>query len=164
MQMEKTLREARTSAEMLVFVYGTLRRGQGFMADCLERAGRHLGRAIALGASLYDLGPYPGMVEDDRPNRRTVGEVCDISGPGAEEIMQALDRYEGTGPGGCAGLYERKRIEVVALYGPCNKSVMAHAYFYRGYRKPVGRWIESGDWLNLHEVAERAARERAGKP
>ncbi len=48
-------------SEPLVFVYGTLRRGQANDINRRQPAPRYLGEARVRG-TLYDLGPYPGLI------------------------------------------------------------------------------------------------------
>lgn len=96
---------------MRVFVYGTLMHGQ--------RANHLLGGALFVGKfrlanyAMYNLGSFPGI----RPLRgeSVVGEVYEIS----EEILPALDRYEGEG-----SLYNRILVEVV------NEKEITNAYAY----------------------------------
>lgn len=81
--------------ERLVFVYGTLKRGQPnhhLLASC-----RFLGKAALAGLQLHDLGPFPMAI----PGEGTIhGEVYGV--PAA--ALPALDRLEGV-----PRLYARRR-------------------------------------------------------
>ena len=82
----------------LVFVYGSLKRGQanhGQMDGC-----SWLGEAELSGLALYDLGPFPMAVATGDPAARLQGEVYRVD---AEQLAR-LDRFEGA-----PRLYERQR-------------------------------------------------------
>ena len=82
----------------LVFVYGSLKRGQS--------AHRQLGgipcsgEAQLSGLALYDLGPYPMAVASDDPQAVLHGELYQLD---AQQLSR-LDRFEGA-----PRLYERQR-------------------------------------------------------
>ncbi len=76
---------------ILVFVYGTLRRGAANDINRLRPAPRFLGLAQANG-TLSDLGAYPGMVRFGAG--REVGEVYAI----APELESQLDAIEAAPP------------------------------------------------------------------
>lgn len=109
---------------MLVFVYGTLCRG--------DYNHHHLAGAQYQGPGvtesefeLYDLGTYPGAV---RGTGQVIGEIYAVD----REILERLDRLEGH-----PGFYRRELIST--RYGP------AWFYLYRGAVENCAR-IESGDW------------------
>ncbi|MEB3322820.1 MAG: gamma-glutamylcyclotransferase family protein [Synechococcaceae cyanobacterium] len=80
---------------MLVFVYGTLKRGHGnhhWLAGA-----RFAGEAVLPGAVLHDLGPFPMAVPGEG---RIHGEVYAVDGG----ILAALDCLEG-----CPRLYQREQ-------------------------------------------------------
>ena len=82
-----------------LFVYGTLKRGGS--RHSLLKGCPFLGRALAKGFALYDLGAYPGMVPGDGVVR---GEVYEIP----EGLLRELDWVEGA-----PFLFRRELIEVV---------------------------------------------------
>jgi len=82
----------------LVFVYGSLKRGQ---ANHHHLAGsRFLGAAQLPGLALYDLGPFPMAIICDESSACLHGELYAVS---AEQLAE-LDRFEGA-----PRLYERQR-------------------------------------------------------
>jgi gamma-glutamylcyclotransferase (GGCT)/AIG2-like uncharacterized protein YtfP len=86
---------------MLLFVYGTLKRGQRnhrLLAD--QRFVR--ATATAPGFRLYDLGPYPGLVAD-ADGGPVQGELFSVS----ECCMAELDDFEGV-----PDLFDRVRVEL----------------------------------------------------
>lgn len=75
----------------LVFVYGTLRRGQSNDILCMHPAPQYLGRARVNGV-MYHLGAYPGVVLGG--TRWVQGEVYEVT----EALEHALDVLEGVLP------------------------------------------------------------------
>jgi len=99
-----------SAPDVLVFVYGTLMRGQP-NHHVLARAGaRARGAATTvLPRTLVDLGPYPALLPRDGVRdasaRAVTGELFAVSA----RALAALDEFEG-----CPDLYVRERIAVVA--------------------------------------------------
>jgi gamma-glutamylcyclotransferase (GGCT)/AIG2-like uncharacterized protein YtfP len=83
-----------------VFVYGSLRRGQG--NNWLLRSAHFAGNAKVSG-KLYNLGGFPGLRLDDAEGD-VVGEVWMVD----DATLAALDRLEGVG----CGFYERRKWRV----------------------------------------------------
>jgi gamma-glutamylcyclotransferase (GGCT)/AIG2-like uncharacterized protein YtfP len=83
-----------------VFVYGTLRRGQG--NSRLLRGAEFVGNATASGL-LYNLGGFPGLRLDDAEGD-VVGEVWRVD----DATLADLDRLEGA----AFGFYERRKWRV----------------------------------------------------
>lgn len=76
-----------------LFVYGTLRRNSAHpMAAFLANNGLYLGAAKTPGR-LYDLGPYPGMLEAKTETDWVHGEVYELANP--DRTIAELDKYEG---------------------------------------------------------------------
>lgn len=73
----------------LVFVYGSLRRGQRAHAR-LRPAAVRLGPALVIGR-LHDCGCYPAARPSRREGERIHGELYRLTRPG---VLAALDRYE----------------------------------------------------------------------
>ena len=84
----------------LVFVYGTLRRGgEGAMSIRFPNS-KFIADAKVSG-SLYDLGPYPGLLLDES-NSLVIGEVYEVD----DEILNKLDHFEASSD------YWRKQVEI----------------------------------------------------
>ena len=85
----------------LVFVYGSLKRGQvnhGQLQGCAWQ-----GEAELNGLALYDLGPFPMAIPAD-PEARLRGEIYSVD---AEQLAR-LDHFEGA-----PRLYERQRWQLI---------------------------------------------------
>ncbi|HVJ84547.1 MAG TPA: gamma-glutamylcyclotransferase family protein [Caulifigura sp.] len=118
----------------IVFVYGTLKRG-----DCRHRymaGSRFLELATTeRGYRLFDMGEYPAMVED--PDGGAIeGELFEVS----DGTLEVLDEVEGVAD----ELYARRAVR---LEGD-RSSLGAEAYLYlgsvAGKRELVGRWLVRG--------------------
>ncbi len=82
----------------LVFVYGSLKRGQ---ANHHQLAGsRFCGAAQLPGLALYDLGPFPMAIACNEPGAWLHGELFAVDAT----QLRALDRFEGA-----PRLYQRQR-------------------------------------------------------
>lgn len=79
-----------------IFIYGTLlpETTPDGVADAVESL-RFVGKARVRGR-LYDLGEYPGAVLDASSRREIIGRVFAL--PEDEEVLKALDVYEGFNP------------------------------------------------------------------
>jgi gamma-glutamylcyclotransferase (GGCT)/AIG2-like uncharacterized protein YtfP len=114
----------------LVFVYGTLKRG-----DCRHRfmaGSKFLGLATtASGYRLFHLGEYPAMVEDPSGGQ-IEGEVFEVT----DATLRLLDEVEGVAD----TLYVRKPILLVNRFS----DMIVEAYLYegsvRGKRELQRRW------------------------
>lgn len=115
----------------LVFVYGTLRRGGERAMPELFPGAKFIGRAQARG-SLYDLGPYPGLLLDGSGSP-VAGEVYEVD----DETLVRLDAFEAT------SYYRRERVEVSLG----EQSVECWVYVYDPQFYPRRRPITSGDWI-----------------
>jgi len=94
---------------MLIFVYGTLKRGERNhdVLDDSEFVSEATTEALYL---LYDRGAYPCMVKAEC-GKNIKGEVYRVS----DETLKRLDSLEGVG----YGLYERARIRLLDVSVPC---------------------------------------------
>jgi gamma-glutamylcyclotransferase (GGCT)/AIG2-like uncharacterized protein YtfP len=117
----------------LVFVYGTLRRGDARAMSIRFPNSRFIADAKVSG-SLYDLGAYPGLLLNES-NSLVIGEVYEVD----DEILNKLDDIE------ASSHYWRKQVEI---------SVGAHrrlCWIYVPEYSPEfysGRTlITSGDWI-----------------
>lgn len=108
-----------------VFVYGTLKRGQ-CRQQCWPRQPLGIEPAWTLGR-LYDVGPYPGLVEG---TDRVLGELWRFAAADLPQTLRVLDGIEGyrDQPG---DLYVRVVVECTAEAGH-----RVGAYTYR-YARPL---------------------------
>lgn len=111
----------------LVFVYGTLMKGQ--RAHEYLQGAEYVGAYRLTGYAMYDLGWYPGIVPE--AGRTVYGEVYRVS----DRILHAMDGYEGEG-----SLYDRKTVTVRNENG----TLETYAYVYA--RKVLGTLIPEGKW------------------
>jgi gamma-glutamylcyclotransferase (GGCT)/AIG2-like uncharacterized protein YtfP len=115
----------------LVFVYGTLRRGEAGAMSIRFPGSKFIGEAEVSG-SLYDPGAYPGLLLNESGST-VVGEVYEID----NEIPDALDDFE------ASSRYLRKQVEISLgthrrmcwVYEPDPKFYSLHTL------------ITSGDWV-----------------
>lgn len=115
-----------TDKEEMIFVYGTLKRGQ-IREAAWPRKPVTVHQAMVLG-ELYDLGEYPALIHG---SDRIVGEVWRIAKADVPETLGVLDRIEGCF-GGPDDLYER-------VLRPCwliehnDVSFTVQTYLYRDH-------------------------------
>ena len=83
----------------LVFVYGTLMRGQ--RAHHFLEGSPLLGTWLLRNYAMYNLGRYPGIVEKD--GHSVIGEVYEVS----RALLERMDEYEEEG-----SLYHRRTVTV----------------------------------------------------
>jgi len=129
-----------------LFVYGTLMstaRGALGMAQRarLARESRSLGPAVMLGAELYDLGRYPGLVLTPDETIRVHGEVIELH---SDESFAWLDEYEGFAPGK-NHINDYDRVEH-AVHLANGEIATAWVYVFLKdllHRRPIpsGRWL-----------------------
>lgn len=102
-------------AETVIFVYGTLKRGQCSHA---KMAGQQfLGTAVTMPLyRLYGLGWHPGLVKDTEHGLAVEGELWSVD----ERTLAELDEYEGV-----PDWYEREYIALQHMTGDYQ------AYFYK---------------------------------
>jgi gamma-glutamylcyclotransferase (GGCT)/AIG2-like uncharacterized protein YtfP len=105
---------------LAIFVYGTLKRGHVREA-CWPRRPVKV-EAAAVRGTLYDLGPYPALVEG---SDLVAGELWHFAAEDLPATLAALDRIEGYS-GGAGDLYRRAVIECRSDDG----TVKAWTYWY----------------------------------
>jgi len=115
----------------LVFVYGTLRRG-GAGAMSIRFPYSHFIAEAKVSGSLYDLGPYPGLLLNESDSLVS-GEVYEVD----NEILDKLDEFE------AASNYLRKRVEI-SLGG---QQRMCWTYEPNPEFYSLRQVITSGDWI-----------------
>jgi gamma-glutamylcyclotransferase (GGCT)/AIG2-like uncharacterized protein YtfP len=116
------------SSTTLLFVYGTLMRGQRLHHHLQRQNGvLYLGKA-KIRAQLYRLRGrgYPGAVRTSRAESFVHGELYQLSNP--TETLRIMDKIEGCDE----GLFVRKRVDI--WHG--DEKLRGWAYFYA---KPVSR-------------------------
>jgi gamma-glutamylaminecyclotransferase len=112
-----------------VFVYGTLRRGEGNHA--FISAATLLGEARTLPRfTLYNLGPFPALVPEGA--NAVLGEVYEVD----DATLARLDRLEG-----CPSLYQRTPITLA-------DGSLAFTYVQRLDQVRGRAKIASGNWLD----------------
>jgi gamma-glutamylcyclotransferase (GGCT)/AIG2-like uncharacterized protein YtfP len=125
-----------------LFVYGSLRAGEpGPVAALLHRHARHLG-AGTIRAGLYALSWYSIAAPCDEPDAVVHGDVFEIDATRADEVLAALDAYEGSE-------FRRTAVEV-AMEG--ETSVAAEAYLCAASVAGLRR-IGHGDWRRERDAA-----------
>jgi gamma-glutamylcyclotransferase (GGCT)/AIG2-like uncharacterized protein YtfP len=119
---------------MLLFVYGTLKRG-GKYHDYLEEAELVAEHAVAKG-EIYDTGlGYPAMVLTG--NGEVQGEVYDIP----EELWPAIDYLEDYTGDSATDLFDKVEIEVEAG----SKALKAVVYIAKTEAQ-LKEKVETGNW------------------
>ena len=136
-----------------VFVYGTLKRGYQNQAYYLPERDPNIifiGEAETIKKfGLFDLGPYPCVINDDKAQSVVKGEVFEIN----EDILKDLDYLEGY-----PDLYDRTKIEVVLTSHPSQPVVTAWIYLMRTTRKNLlgAAWkvteLVNGEWNREHRI------------
>jgi gamma-glutamylcyclotransferase (GGCT)/AIG2-like uncharacterized protein YtfP len=124
-----------------MFVYGTLRRdarAQTLSPLCEGWLFKGYG---SVRGELYDFGAYPGAAQTESPHSRIRGEVYEL--PDAVAMLPPIDRYEG-----CSDEdpepheFVRELVDVdLEAGGVCR------AWIYWYSLRPLGRRLESGDYL-----------------
>ena len=124
-----------------LFVYGTLRKDYDLklknkVRDDLQYVGQG-----KVGASMYDIGRYPGAVRSSAGDE-VIGDVFLVTAP--ERVLGILDKYEGIASDGRPSEFVRKRGKVRLRSG---KQVMAWVYWYNFDPSRKVR-IKHKDYLN----------------
>ncbi|HVU36357.1 MAG TPA: gamma-glutamylcyclotransferase family protein [Opitutaceae bacterium] len=116
---------------ILIFVYGTLKRGG--VNHPLLAAQRYRGEArTEPGYRLYELDGYPGMVRDPADTDGVTGEVWLVDGTG----LEALDALEGLDE----GWYRREPIGLCAPFDREEVQGYVYARSVAGRRKLGPTW------------------------
>jgi gamma-glutamylcyclotransferase (GGCT)/AIG2-like uncharacterized protein YtfP len=129
-----------TDSLLPLFVYGTLRPGAAAFGQVAPYVQRLVAATLA-GAELYDLGPYPVLVEGDG---QVVGEALYLNSSLYRFALHRLDRYEGYNAVTNSGLYVRRERDITLAGGE-----RVAAWVYLGTRQQTvgARRIVGGDWL-----------------
>ena len=124
-----------------LFTYGTLL--SGFKHEVLTSISKYLtlvGPATIRGALLYDLGNYPGLVEE--PNGEVKGELYSIKEP--ESVFKVLDEYEELD----VPDPEYKRVKKVIVL-PGGSEIESWVYVYIKRITAEHQQIKDGDYLSF---------------
>jgi gamma-glutamylcyclotransferase (GGCT)/AIG2-like uncharacterized protein YtfP len=128
---------------MLIFVYGTLRRGASNHAQLASA--RFVGMARTRARyELVDLGGYPAVVEGG--HTAVIGELYEVD----DELLCELDRFEDV-----PVLYERKSVDIALRDVDSNDDVYipVEAYVMSRERAQSAPRIPHGDWIALQPSA-----------
>ena len=122
----------------LVFVYGSLKRGQSNHRPLATAEFVSQARTVERAFRLVDLGPYPAMIRSEEESQSIVGELFRVD----DDTLAAVDRLESNG-----SLYLREELSVAELNAP-DRLHTAWGYLYLrpiGYKKlwPTGEWSRS---------------------
>lgn len=164
-----TQTQPNTHEALPVFVYGTLRPGNG-LSTVWDGYTESVERAILPGATLWGRGAgYPYAVVDDASHQSVVvGDLLTFRPDAYERMINTLDRIEGYHPDWPAGNhYDRVKVLVEVPGRPLAEQVAAAYVYVAGKRtaKEInllranpGRdsrleQIVTGDWNN-QDVAE----------
>jgi gamma-glutamylcyclotransferase (GGCT)/AIG2-like uncharacterized protein YtfP len=132
----KICRARRERKTNKIFVYGTLKRK--YRRPLFNQSLRYLGNA-KVEAKLYDLGEYPGAVEEK--GKYVQGELYEAKN--LEKILPILDEYEEFDHAHPSkSLFVRKVRSVVFEDG---RKIPAIVYFYNGAAS-AGHLLSSGKW------------------
>jgi gamma-glutamylcyclotransferase (GGCT)/AIG2-like uncharacterized protein YtfP len=127
-----------------ILVYGTLRQGQ--RANRALQDAQFVDTVNVTGFDMYNLGGFPGVVENENNKVGIVGEVYALpDGEEGNEILRHLDYYEGYYPQNLErSNYLRKEIEV-----------LGQPTFIYVFNRPINlSWyqpIPGGDWNKRNE-------------
>lgn len=127
-----------------LFVYGTLRSDAKSAAHHHWMRGARLVGAATVAGRLYHAGRYPAAVPSDDSTDRIAGELYAIEADRADDLLAALDRYEGyDAEEPEASLFVRAVTDVTTLDGDATQ-----AWIY-WFARPIAHLprVRSGDWL-----------------
>lgn len=129
--------------ERHVFVYGTLRRGGSNDINLRKPAPRYVGSA-SLQGSLYDLGPYPGLILSPSASLAgaVIGEIYAIS----PALEVNLDELEGLLPVP-TGEYLKRWMRIELASGDLQHGLDCIVYEINPERTHACSLIGSGDWM-----------------
>ena len=125
------------------FVYGTLRAHQS-NAHLLRGAIARSRDAKLSGAQMFDLGPYPMIIEAESQHE-IWGELIEIEAEKYDAILKSLDRLEsvsGADPENPDALYRRLRRQIIVE----EEQIEAWVYFGRESVARRGCLLARGDW------------------
>jgi len=138
-----------------VFVYGTLREGEPNNPKLQWSTRLGLAEIVDEGFDMYDLGPYPAVVETGALDSQVIGELYRVS----MTVFADLDRLEGINPktpeSPRKAFYYRKRIKVKVL----ETGAITEAWIYLMAADDVRGCVHvvHGDWIKYIDKKYRTA-------
>ncbi|MEM7332211.1 MAG: gamma-glutamylcyclotransferase family protein [Chloroflexota bacterium] len=131
------------------FVYGTLLPNQPnfFLWDY---AITQMTKALIYDCQLYDMGPYPMMIEEQ--GGRTVGMVMHVADEFVDNVTNHLDTLEGYDPDRPETSAYQRALRMIQM----ENGRFVKAWVYLGAKKFVQDYpkIESGDWQQHMQVKQ----------
>ena len=133
-----------------VFVYGTLRTGEGNWQWALQGKTVSDAQATLAGVQMYDQGGFPFVMRGEDASETVVGDLMEIEPDLYDKVMGSLDSLEGYTPGSRFNLYDRDIVTVTTADG-----IEHRAYVYLVAKQREGSVragcprIESGDWIDF---------------
>lgn len=116
-----------------VFVYGTLKRGQGNHHLINQEPEATI--IAELPFRMISLGGFPALIPSDGTNYQIVGEVYSVD----KDTFARLDRLEGY-----PQLYDRMQMDLKP-FGIDDKAWFYYMRLNNGYMRSVN-YVESGNW------------------
>lgn len=123
-----------------IFVYGTLKHGYGNY-NSLLRGNTEKEVVAKIKGSLYDLGWFPGVVENNLDD--TFGELMFIPEDKYDSVLMRVDSLEGYHAGDEShNMYNRKKVVAVGSDG---KEYDAYTYIWNSNVNESQK-IKNGNW------------------
>jgi gamma-glutamylcyclotransferase (GGCT)/AIG2-like uncharacterized protein YtfP len=121
-----------TKGSILLFVYGTLKRGGPLNPWLMHGGGRYIATMELTGMAMYDLGAFPAIVNTEQESDVCLGEVWEVPVP----LLNTLDVVE-------SGAYRRlyMMVEIDEERGAEPMVLYALAFSPDGFPR-----VESGEW------------------
>lgn len=141
--------DATLTTTLPVFVYGTLRNGQGNYGRLLRgrTADEQLGTVA--GVAMYNRnGGFPYSVVTNDPSDVIVGELMTPKADEYADVLDSLDWLEGYTPGSAFNHYDRIEVTVTLATGEQVTALMYVAGSAAADRIRELPRIDTGDWLN----------------
>jgi len=139
---ERVAKALNASTKNYIFLYGSLRQDQSAYKELeLDKYLNFVQKSTLMG-SLYDLGEYPGLVQNPK-HTKIAGELFEVQDHEAIKILDKFERYYADNH--AESLYLRRCIQLE------EPNIEAWTYFYntekdeRDYKS--AQLVESGDWI-----------------
>lgn len=122
-----------------LFIYGSLLNAANEFGAYLRKCSTNYCKGSFKGV-LYDMGEYPGAVDDMLSNKKVWGKIRLLNSPG--EALKIIDSYEGFGPGEQhPNLFIRKLIPIQTNQGIVECWVYLYNLSITGFKQIVsGRY------------------------
>jgi gamma-glutamylaminecyclotransferase len=119
--------------KMLLFVYGTLKRGCSNHGQLAGQTFVGSARTVP-GFRLYDLGGFPGIAEQAEDREGVAGEVWSVDA----EALRRLDAFEGVHE----GLYRRQAVALQPPFAGNPVETYVPSLGVAGRREVGAEWCE----------------------